>query len=126
MNPRSFYTQLIGISLLTGAVFTALCYTVPGMEPFLGFSALSIGLFASLCVILYYLGVSAAKSSSKTAFTSLVSISVFGKMVLSLAFLLLYRHFAAPPNQWFVPIFLVAYVVYTAFEVRFMMKLVKS
>ncbi|MBN8682384.1 MAG: hypothetical protein J0L99_07020 [Chitinophagales bacterium] len=126
MNTRSFYTQLISITLITGATFAALCYAVPGMEPFFGFSALSIGLFAGLCILLYYLGVSASKSSSKTAFTNLISISVFGKMVLSLAFLLLYRHFAAPPNQWFVPIFLIAYIVYTAFEVRFMMKLAKG
>lgn len=66
------------------------------------------------------------KSGSKYAFTNLVSVSVFGKMVLALAWLLVYQKTFHPPNEWFVGVFLYLYVVYTAFEVWFMTRLAKS
>ena len=52
--------------------------------------------------------------------------SVFGKMVVSLGFLLGYKQIAHPTNQSFVIIFLLCYVVYTGFEVRFMTQLAKG
>ena len=84
---------------------------------------LSVALFVAVCVGLYYAGLSALRSKSKFAFTNLVTVSVFGKMVVSLTALFLYQKIAEPANQWFVGIFLWCYLVFTVFEVWFMTKL---
>jgi ABC-type Fe3+ transport system permease subunit len=63
---------------------------------------------------------------NKYAFTNLVSVSVFGKMVLALGWLFAYQKIFHPVNEWFVGIFLYLYVVYTAFEVWFMTRIAKS
>ena len=81
--------------------------------------------FVAICAGLYAAGASAAHSANKYAFTSLISLSVFGKMALSLAFLFVYREYAHPEDNWFVGIFLLAYGAYTVFEVWFMSKLAR-
>ncbi len=87
---------------------------------------LTILLFVVVCTGLYYAGRSAANSSSKLAFNNIVSISVFGKMVLAVAVLFVYQQTAKPTNEWFVGIFLTVYVIYTVFEVWFMTKLARG
>ena len=83
-------------------------------------------LFALVCTGLFYAGASSARSQNKHAFTNLVSVSVFGKMVVALAALFVYQQVAVPTNQWFVGIFLWCYVVFTGFEIWFMTKLAKT
>lgn len=90
------------------------------------FSIASVLLFSLVCIGLFYAGKSTAQSKNKFAFTNLVSVSVFGKMVLAMAALFMYQQVAMPTNQWFVGIFLWCYVVFTAFEVWFMTKLAKT
>ena len=82
-------------------------------------------LFTVVCIGLFFAGASAILSSNKYAFTNLVTVSVFGKMVLAMVFLFAYQRVIKPQNEWFVAIFLVAYVIYTVFEVWFMTQLAK-
>jgi hypothetical protein len=125
MSVRTFFMQLAGITASVSAMLAILYFLIPGVQPHLYFGIASILLFVLICTGLYYWGVSAATSSSKLAFNSLISVSVFGKMVLALGFLFLYQQAAKPENTWFVGIFLICYVVYTVFEVWFMSKLAR-
>lgn len=126
MSPRSFFQNLFFVSAGAAAVLTVLHYVAPQAQPHWKFSVGSVLLFALVCAGLFYAGKSAARSKNKFAFTNLVSISVFGKMVLALAALFIYQQVAIPSNQWFVGIFLWCYVVFTGFEVWFMTKLAKN
>lgn len=126
MSPSSFFQKLFIISALTGLVLAGLHFLAAPAREHAVFSGVSIALFVLICVGLYYAGKSAAGSKNRNAFTNLVSVSVFGKMVVALAVLFLYQQAAQPTNQWFVGIFLWCYVVYTAFEVWFMTKLART
>ena len=126
MHPKSFFQTLAIIALATSAVLAVVHFMAPPAQAHWKFSVGSVLLFSLVCVGLYYAGKSAAGSKNKFAFTNLVSISVFGKMVLAMAALFMYQQIAQPTNQWFVGIFLCCYVVFTAFEVWFMTKLAKS
>ena len=126
MNIRSFFTRLAVIGLGTGIALVLLYFLVPQARAHGLFAIASLLLFMLVCTGLYFAGLNAAKSSNKYAFTNLVSVSVFGKMVLALAFLFLYQKAAMPQNQFFVGIFLLCYVVFTAFEVWFMTRLARG
>jgi hypothetical protein len=117
--------QLAGITAAVSALLAILYFIIPGVQPHLMFGIASIALFVLICTGLYYGGLNAAHSSSKLAFNSLISLSVFGKMVVALGFLFLYQQAAKPDNTWYVGIFLICYVVYTVFEVWFMSKLAR-
>ncbi|MCC7465259.1 MAG: hypothetical protein IT261_03265 [Saprospiraceae bacterium] len=126
MSPSSFFQKLLIVSALTGLVLAGLHFLAVQAQEHAVFSGISIALFVLICVGLYYAGKSAAGSKNRNAFTNLVSVSVFGKMVVALAVLFLYQQIAQPTNQWFVGIFLWCYIVYTSFEVWFMTKLARS
>ncbi len=126
MNPKSFFQNLLLISLAAGTVLTGLHFFAPQAQPHWKFAMGSVLLFALVCTGLFYAGTSSAQSKNKHAFTNLVSVSVFGKMVVALAALFVYKQVAMPSNQWFVGIFLWCYVVFTAFEVWFMTRLAKT
>jgi hypothetical protein len=126
MPTSSFFQKLLIVSVLTAAVLAGLHFLAAPAREHGVFSGISIVLFMLICLGLYYSGKSAAGSKNRNAFTNLVSVSVFGKMVIALAVLFIYQQTAQPTNQWFVGIFLWCYVVFTAFEVWFMTKLAKS
>ena len=126
MTDKTFFTKLLEITVGTAVLVAILLWLLPEARVHTGFSGATLALFALVCTGLFYAGRSAASSSSKIAFTNLVSASVFGKMVLAVAALFIYQKSAQPANQWFVGIFLLVYVVYTVFEVWFMTKLAKA
>jgi len=126
MTQQSFFQKLLLVSLGAGAVLGGLHLIAPQAQAHWKFALVSVSLFALVCTGLFYAGDSTARSKNKHAFTNLVSISVFGKMVVALAALFVYQQVANPQNQWFVGIFLCCYVVFTAFEVWFMTKLART
>ncbi|MFN4079885.1 MAG: hypothetical protein ACK4NS_03200 [Saprospiraceae bacterium] len=125
MTTKTFLRILALLSLSLALFYAALGALIPEVKHRQGFSAAVILFFAGICGGLYAAGVSAARSTNKHAFTNLISLSVFGKMALSLAFLFVYREYAKPEDSWFVGVFLAAYVAYTVFEVWFMSKLAR-
>ena len=126
MSPRSFFQNLFFVSAGAALVLLGLHFFAPQAQPHWKFAIGSVLLFALVCTGLFYAGASSARSQNKHAFTNLVSVSVFGKMVIALAALFVYQQVAAPVNQWFVGIFLWCYVVFTGFEVWFMTRLARS
>ncbi len=125
MTTRSFFSYLALVTAAAAVLLAALHFAVPQAQAHWKFAVASLALFVLVCVGLYFAGASAARSSNKYAFTNLVSVSVFGKMVTAIGFLFVYQKAAQPTNEWFVGIFLLCYVVYTAYEVWFMTRLAK-
>lgn len=126
MNSKTFFTWLAIVTVGVSVVLAALGALLPQAKPHGAFSIASVVLFVLVCIGLYFAGVNALRGKNKYAFTNLVSASVFGKMVLALAYLFLYQKMTQPANEWFVGIFLFCYVAYTGFEVWFMTRLAKG
>ena len=126
MSPKTFLLHLAAVTAGTAALLAVLYFLAPAAQPHGRVMILTILLFVVVCTGLYYAGRSAANSSSKLAFNNIVSISVFGKMVLAVAVLFVYQQTAKPTNEWFVGVFLSVYVIYTVFEVWFMTKLARG
>lgn len=125
MTTRSFFSYLALITVAVSGLLAVLHFAVPPAQAHGPFAVASVALFVLVCVVLYFAGTSAARSTNKYAFTNLVSASVFGKMVAAVAFLFVYQKAAHPANEWFVGIFLLCYVAFTAYEVWFMTRLAK-
>ncbi len=126
MDSRTFFTRLGLISAGVSALLGLLYLLLPAAQEHGWFALASVLLFVTICTGLFFAGASSARSSNKYAFNNLISLSVFGKMAVALGFLFVYREIAHPQNQWFVFIFLFCYVVYTVYEVWFMMLLAKN
>ena len=126
MSIKSFLVNLVLVTAGAALLLAGLHFYAPQARMHGQFAVATIVLFVLVCGGLFFAGSSAARAQNKHAFTNLVSVSVFGKMVLAIGFLLLYQQVAKPQNEWFVGIFLLCYIVYTGFEVWFMTKLAKS
>ncbi len=126
MSPQRFFKVLAAVTAGTAALLALLHLLVPAAREHWGLSIITLLVFVLLNVGLFYAGKSTNRSTNRMAFSGLISASVFGKMVLALAMLFVYREVTQPTNQWFVAVFLLAYVVYTIFEVWFMTILAKE
>lgn len=126
MDSKIFFKWLAVVTLGTAAALAGLHFFVPEAQTHWKFAVASVVLFVLVCIGLFFAGVNSARSKSKAAFINLVSGSVFGKMVLAIAFLFVYQRTAKPENEWFVGIFLLSYVVYTGFEIWFMTRLART
>ncbi len=126
MDSNIFFKWLAVVTLATAAALAGLHFLVPEAQAHWKFAVASLVLFVLVCIGLFFAGVNAVRSKSKAAFINLVSGSVFGKMVLAIAFLFVYQRAAKPENEWFVGIFLLSYVVYTGFEIWFMTRLART
>jgi hypothetical protein len=126
MTTKSFFLNLAIVTIGTALLLTGLHFYAPQARSHGQFAVATVILFVLVCVGLYFAGSSTARAKNKFAFTNLVSISVFGKMVMAVGFLFLYQKVANPQNEWFVGIFLLCYIIFTAFEVWFMTKLART
>jgi len=126
MSSKTFFTYLISITVGTAAVVAAVIALFAPARAHTGFAAGTIVLFIAICSGLFFAGKNAADSTSKLAFNNLVSVSVFGKMLVAVAVLFAYQQTTNPQNSWFVGIFLLVYAVYTVFEVWFMTVLARK
>lgn len=126
MQNKTFFTNLALVTAGVVFLLAVTLYGVPQTQAHAGFTVAIVLLFVLIGIGLFFAGKSAAGSSSKLAFNNLVSMSVFGKMLVAVAVLFVYQQVYEPANQWFVGIFLLVYVVYTVFEVWFMTRLAKS
>lgn len=124
MNRRRFYIELLFLTIGVGVVLFLLGL-LPAFAPYLVFSAVTLLAFALLSLVLYYLAVRAAVSKNKHAFTQLVMGFSFGKMLLAVLLVAIYKTYFLPPGNLFVVSFFVIYLAYTIFETIYMSKLGK-
>ncbi len=122
MSQREFYLQL----LLVSAVSTFLVWGLTTLTPLGDYQDLgwiSILFFALISVGMYYLGQRAADSSNKNDFTNAVLGFIISKLLLSIAIIAVYLFTVQPASNFFVLPFFVVYLLFTIFEVSFLMKL---
>ncbi len=124
MEKKDFFSSLALVTFGTAAALGGLHF-LELFRPHWAVSAMSLALFVAISVGLFFAGESAAKSSSKMAFNNLITASVLGKIVLSMVALLIYFKTVKPADRYFVLPFLLVYVVFTAYETWFMLKLAK-
>jgi uncharacterized membrane protein len=125
MQSKPFFLYLGYTTLAVSGLLALLHVLLPETQGYWKLSLASVLLFVAVCAGLFFAGQNAAASKNKFAFNNLISVSVFGKMALSVLFLFLYREMDHPTDNWFVGIFLFCYIVYTSFEVWFMTRLAK-
>lgn len=126
MTAPAFYRYLALVTAGVTLSLIGLHFLLPEARQHWSLSVVSVLLFMAVCLMMFYAADNAVKSSNKSAFINLVSGSMFGKMVLTMIVLLIYKRVAQPDNQWFVGIFLWSYAVFTIFEVWFMTKIAKK
>ena len=120
MKAGYFLIRLLVLSALWIGFLWALGLMWPAANALFSMSLASSLLFVVLCVVLYAGGRIALRRPDPNAFTGLVLASVFLKMIAALLFLFAYKHLVQPEGKWYVGIFLMSYVVYTAYEVWFL------
>ncbi|MCB0644436.1 MAG: hypothetical protein KDC44_22485 [Phaeodactylibacter sp.] len=120
MNPTQFYKQFILITIGTIALLILL-HTFAGFKEFQVLSWLSLGFFFLVSWTMYTLGSRLAVSSNKNAFTSMVMVFVFAKMLLSVLIIAVYAKTFEPQSKLFVLPFFLVYLIYTIFETYFLM-----
>ena len=122
MGHRHFFLQLGVVTLVTAAVLLGL-HQIDRFAPYGSLSVLSLLLFVGLTVVMYFLGRRAANSENKNDFTNVVMGFTMGKMFLSIAIIYGYLQVVEPTDKLFIVPFFTVYLIYTAFEIFFMMKL---
>jgi hypothetical protein len=122
MTRNLFFLQL---AVLTLAAATGLWFllSLPSFQPFAVFSWCSLCLFFLLTIAMYFSGYSAAKSNNKNDFTTVAIGFSGGKIFLSAILILIFTELAKPESKLFILPFFGIYVLYTIFEVYFMMRL---
>ncbi len=86
----------------------------------------SIIFFSIFCVAFFIWGKKAAASNNLYNFNNVIVFSTLSKMILSLAFLLLFKKIFNPDSKFVVVPFLLFYTLYTIFETYFLTLLGKS
>ncbi|HHS95779.1 MAG TPA: hypothetical protein ENJ45_04250 [Phaeodactylibacter sp.] len=116
---------LLSLLSLTGilSLLAFLCGFHPRTVPLQNIFIISIVFFFFFSLFSYWMGVNAAFSHNKFAFTRVTFIFLFGKLFLSIALLIAYKKIVEPESNLFVLPFFLVYICYTVFETGFMMRL---
>ncbi len=125
MRTKTFFIQLFLVSLFTlPAVY--LTHRNPAMREHLPFSLGIVAFFVLFSTGMFYAGRRAVKSQNKNDFTNVSLGFTAGKMFLTLGLLMVYTKVLNPSNNWFVFSFFGLYLIYTLFEMAFMIRLGRS
>lgn len=122
MAHRKFILQLLLVTAFSGLVLFGL-HQIDRLQPYGLLSLLSIGMFVLLSIIMYVRGRKSAHSDNKNEFTNTVMGFTMGKMFLSIVIIYGYLKVFEPGDKLFIVPFFTVYLIYTAFEIYFMMKL---
>ena len=121
----NFYIQLLIITLISAAILFGI-NQIELMAPYFWFSWICLGFFILFTLAMYYFGSKSAKSENKNEFTNVVVGFMAGKMFLAAMTILMYSEIVQPTSKIFILPFFIVYIIYTAFETYFMMKVGKD
>ncbi|MBB4078720.1 hypothetical protein GGR28_001333 [Lewinella aquimaris] len=107
---------LAALGLATAHLLLSIDYALP-------FSVGTMLLFVLICVGLFFLGRRSAGAENKHLFSNVFMGATMVKMLLCGMLVVTYVLLGAPPNKLFIVPFFWLYIVYTGFEVYFLMKL---
>ena len=94
-----------------------------GEGKYIDLSVIGTVVFFVMSLLLFFFLNISLKSTNKQLFLSITLANMLVKMVTTIAILLIYRKFSAPPDNKFVFPFLIIYISFTIFETWFMVKL---
>src|SRR6185503_13217262 len=117
MTFRSFIITLIILTSGMAVVIAIVNFLVPSFQSIQIFTWWALLFFSALTVITGYIGFNSLEKSAH-GFVASVNGIVLLKLVLSVAFLVVYLLIAKPGKPDFIISFFILYVVYTVFEIR--------
>ena len=125
MEAKHFYIQLI---ILSAAVALGLYFLnqLPQLQTHAPLAWISLAGFIGLSILMFYTGKRSAKSDNKNDFTNVVLGFTIGKMFMAILVIYAYVQLVQPQGKVFILPFFGIYLIFTAFETFFMMKLGKS
>ena len=122
MQTSRFLTLLGGMTLLA-VIGLALCHWLLPIGYALPFSILTLVLFLVICVAIFFLGRRSAGAENRMLFSNVFMAATMAKMFLCGMLVVGYVILATPTSKLFIVPFFWLYLVYTGFEVYFLMKL---
>jgi len=122
---RSFFSILLGVSILVFFLIL-LQQHIPFIAEFTTISWISALVFTLLNMIMYFVGRMSSTNKNKGQFISIFMGFTLLKMLFAVCIILLYTHHYNPSTNLFVFPFFLLYLIYTVFELWFMMKLSRA
>lgn len=125
MRPTQFFIQLTLFSVLVALLLLGLL-TLPLFAPYASFTWASLVFFIGLCLFIYLIAWLGAKRKNPMLNFRLGVLFNFLKIFNSIIFILVYKNLYQPESILFVLSFFIIYVLYTIFELYFLIKLFKA
>ncbi len=122
MNKSAFFKQFITINLIVGVLIVC-SYFIPYLHPFFFFTVALYAFFVIFVYAAYHLGYKNAIDKDKNAFTRLVLMFIFFKMMICIMGIVVYVKLFEPASKGFLIPFLFLYVIYSYFEFNIFTKL---
>ena len=119
----SRFLTLLTVVTLIAIVGVAICHWLLPIGYALPFSILTLVMFLFVSVVIFFLGRRSAGATNKQLFSNVFMASTMAKMFLCGMLVVSYVLLAEPTSKLFIVPFFWLYLVYTAFEVYFLMKL---
>lgn len=123
MQVRQFYIMLGFITAFTGLLLWLMA-SAKSFDTGI-FAYLGLTFFVVFSIVIFHMGLHAAKHQNKNKFTGVVMSMIFMKLVFTLAIVLIYDKKIAPLRIEHIVSFLISYLFFTFFEVYFMSKLAR-
>lgn len=124
MHSSTFFKQLLYVSL-PSAIGVYAVHQIPILRAHQLLGWLSLLFFILLCTFMFFTGRAAALSKNKNAFTNAFLGFLMLKLFLCGGILIGYLKLSQPDTKLFVLPFFGLYIIYTTFEVIFLIKLGK-
>ena len=115
METNNFIKYLGGSIILSIVVFYAISFVLP-LRPYTDVLVMAILFFASLTLLVYWLGQRALRTNQNNFFLYVIVINVFIKLVASFVFMLIYVKIKNPTDRYFLVPFLLTYLIFTISE----------
>ena len=118
---------VIRLSALTVILLIGIWYVhgIGEVGKYTDFSIYTVFAFVGFSILMYYLGLKAAKSENKYMFNNLIMGNMLMKMIFCIVLILAYKAVYEVESRAFVIPFLVIYLSFTIFETYFLTKLAK-
>lgn len=124
MQNSTFFKQLLLVSI-PSAIGVYGLHEIPVLQPHQLLGWLSLLFFILLCIFMFFTGRAAALSKNKNAFTNAFLGFLMLKLFACGGILIGYLKLTEPDTKLFVLPFFGLYLIYTTFEVLFLIKLGK-
>jgi hypothetical protein len=122
MSTSRFFTLLALVTLLD-VVGVVLCHVFLPIDYALPFSVATVVLFIIISVVLFFLGRRSAGAKNRMLFSNVFLGATMVKMLLCGMLVVGYVFLGSPASRLFILPFFWSYIVYTGYEVYYLMKL---